>query len=97
MLAFRSVCGMVFSRKTEKCKIKADDTGGKRMSNIIQINNLNKSFESVNAVQNLSFRVKKESCSLFLVSTGQESQLQSILCVDNYRKTVEAFLLMNTI
>ena len=31
------------------------------MSNIIQINNLNKSFGSVNAVQNLSFRVKKES------------------------------------
>ena len=29
------------------------------MSNIIQINNLNKSFGSVNAVQNLSFRVKK--------------------------------------
>ena len=29
------------------------------MSNIIQINNLNKSFGSVNAVQNLSFCVKK--------------------------------------
>ena len=32
----------------------------------------------------------------FLVSMGQENQLQSILCVDNYRKTVEAFLLINT-
>lgn len=42
------------------------------MSNIIQINNLNKSFGSVNAVQNLSFRVKKESCLPFLVSMGQE-------------------------
>ena len=67
------------------------------MSNIIQINNLNKSFGSVNAVQNLSFRVKKENCLPFLVSMGQENQLQSILCVDNYRKTVEAFLLINTI
>ena len=66
------------------------------MNNIIQINNLNKSFGSVNAVQNLSFRVKKGE--LFaLVSMGQENQLQSILCVDNCRKTVEAFLLINTI
>ena len=61
---------MVFSRKTEKCKIKADDTGGKRMSNIIQINNLNKSFESVNAVQNLSFRVKKGELFAFLGING---------------------------
>ena len=42
------------------------------MSNIIQINNLNKSFGSVNAVQNLSFRVKKESCLPFLVSMGRK-------------------------
>ena len=33
----------------------------------------------------------------FLVSMGQENQLQSILCADNCRKTVEAFLLINTI
>lgn len=46
------------------------------MSNIIQINNLNKSFGSVNAVQNLSFRVKKVSCLPFLVAMGQENQLQ---------------------
>ena len=67
------------------------------MSNIIQINNLNKSFGSVNAVQNLSFRVKEGSCLPFLVSMGQENQLQSILYADNCRKTVEAFLLINTI
>lgn len=67
------------------------------MSNIIQINNLNKSFGSVNAVQNLSFRVKKGELFAFLGIMGQENQLQSILCVDNYRKTVEAFLLINTI
>lgn len=67
------------------------------MSNIIQINNLNKSFGSVNAVQNLSFRVKKGELFAFLGINGQENQLQSILCVDNYRKTVEAFLLINTI
>ena len=36
------------------------------MSNIIQINNLNKSFGSVNAVQNLSFRVKKGELFAFL-------------------------------
>ena len=29
----------------------------------------------------------------FLVSMGQESQRQSILCVGNYRKTVGVFLL----
>ena len=67
------------------------------MSNIIQINNLNKSFGSVNAVQNLSFRVKKGELFAFLGINGQENQLQSILCVDNCRKTVEAFLLINTI
>ena len=33
------------------------------MSNIIQIDNLNKSFGSVNAVRNLSFRVKKGELS----------------------------------
>ena len=33
---------------------------------IIQINNLNKSFGSVNAVQNLSFRVKKGELFAFL-------------------------------
>ena len=42
------------------------------MSNIIQINNLNKSFGSVNAVQNLSFRVKKGECLPFLVSMGRK-------------------------
>lgn len=67
------------------------------MSNIIQINNLNKSFGSVNAVQNLSFRVKKGELFAFLGINGAGNQLQSILCVDNYRKTVEAFLLINTI
>lgn len=40
------------------------------MSNIIQINNLNKSFESVNAVQNLSFRVKKGELFAFLGING---------------------------
>lgn len=29
----------------------------------------------------------------FLVSMGRENQLQSILCVDNCRKTVEAFFI----
>ena len=40
------------------------------MSNIIQINNLNKSFGSVNAVQNLSFRVKKGELFAFLGING---------------------------
>ena len=40
------------------------------MSNIIQINNLNKSFGSVNAVQNLSFRVKKGELFAFLGVNG---------------------------
>ena len=68
------------------------------MSNIIQINNLNKSFGSVNAVQNLSFRVKKGELFAFLGINGAgKSTTIKILCVDNYRKTVEAFLLINTI
>ena len=64
------------------------------MSNIIQINNLNKSFGSVNAVQNLSFRVKKGELFAFLGINGAgKSTTINIMC----RKTVEAFLLINTI
>ena len=46
------------------------------MSNIIQINNLNKSFGSVNAVQNLSFRVKKGELFAFLGSNGAGKSLK---------------------
>lgn len=53
------------------------------MSNIIQIDNLIKSFGSVNAVRNLSFRVKKGNYLPSLGSMVQESRLQSILCADN--------------
>ncbi len=67
------------------------------MSDIIQINNLNKSFGSVNAVQDLSFRVKKGELFAFLGINGAENQLQSILCADSCRKTAEAFLLMDMI
>lgn len=68
------------------------------MSNIIQINNLNKSFGSVNAVQNLSFRVKKGELFAFLGINGAgKSTTINIMIVDNYRKIVEAFLLINTI
>ena len=51
------------------------------MSNIIQINNLNKSFGSVNAVQNLSFRVKKGELFAFLGSNGAgKSTTINIMC-----------------
>lgn len=51
------------------------------MSNIIQINNLNKSFESVNAVQNLSFRVKKGELFAFLGINGAgKSTTINIMC-----------------
>ena len=51
------------------------------MSNIIQINNLNKSFGSVNAVQNLSFRVKKGELFAFLGINGAgKSTTINIMC-----------------
>ena len=51
------------------------------MSNIIQINNLNKSFGSVNAVQNLSFRVKKGELFAFLGINGAgKSTLAKAIC-----------------
>ncbi len=51
------------------------------MSNIIQINNLNKRFESVNAVQNLSFRVKKGELFAFLGINGAgKSTTINIMC-----------------
>ena len=51
------------------------------MSNIIQINNLNKSFGSVNAVQNLSFRVKKGELFAFLgISGAGKSTTINIMC-----------------
>ena len=51
------------------------------MSNIIQIDNLNKSFGSVNAVRNLSFRVKKGELFAFLGINGAgKSTLMKILC-----------------
>ena len=63
------------------CEIKTDYTGGNRMSNIIQINNLNKSFGSVNAVQNLSFRVKKGELFAFLGINGAgKSTTINIMC-----------------
>ena len=64
------------------------------MSNIIQINNLNKSFGSVTAVQNLSFRVKKGELFAFLGINGAgKSTTINIMC----GQLVEAFLLINTI
>ena len=52
------------------------------MSNIIQINNLNKSFGSVNAVQNLSFRVKKGELFAFLGINGAgKSTTINIMCI----------------
>ena len=67
------------------------------MSNIIQINNLNKSFESVNAVQNLSFRVKKGELFAFLGINGAgKSTTINIMC-GQLSKDSGAFLLMNTI
>ena len=51
------------------------------MSNIIQINNRNKSFGSVNAVQNLSFRVKKGELFAFLGINGAgKSTTINIMC-----------------
>ena len=51
------------------------------MSNIIQINNLNKSFGSVNAVQNLSFCVKKGELFAFLGINGAgKSTTINIMC-----------------
>ena len=51
------------------------------MSNIIQINNLNKSFGSVTAVQNLSFRVKKGELFAFLGINGAgKSTTINIMC-----------------
>ena len=51
------------------------------MSNIIQIDNLNKSFGSVNAVQNLSFRVKKGELFAFLGINGAgKSTTINIMC-----------------
>ena len=66
------------------------------MSNIIQINNLNKSFGSVNAVQNLSFRVKKGELFAFLgingagksttinIMCGQLSKDSGSVCIDKH-------------
>ena len=55
------------------------------MSNIIQINNLNKSFGSVNAVQNLSFRVKKGELFAFLGINGAgKSTTINIMCTEKY-------------
>lgn len=51
------------------------------MSNIIQIDNLNKSFGSVNAVRNLSFRVKKGELFAFLGINGAgKSTTINIMC-----------------
>lgn len=51
------------------------------MSNIIQIDNLNKSFGSVNAVQNLSFHVKKGELFAFLGINGAgKSTTINIMC-----------------
>ena len=51
------------------------------MSDIIQINNLNKSFGSVNAVQDLSFRVKKGELFAFLGINGAgKSTTINIMC-----------------
>lgn len=51
------------------------------MSNIIQIDNLNKSFGSVNAVRNLSFRVKKGELFAFIGINGAgKSTTINIMC-----------------
>lgn len=51
------------------------------MSDIIQIDNLSKSFGSVNAVQNLSFRVKKGELFAFLGTNGAgKSTTINIMC-----------------
>lgn len=51
------------------------------MSNIIQIDNLNKSFGSVNAVRNLSFHVKKGELFAFLGINGAgKSTTINIMC-----------------
>lgn len=51
------------------------------MSNIIQIDNLNKSFGSVNAVRNLGFRVKKGELFAFLGINGAgKSTTINIMC-----------------
>lgn len=51
------------------------------MNNIIQIDNLNKSFGSVNAVRNLSFRVKKGELFAFLGINGAgKSTTINIMC-----------------
>lgn len=51
------------------------------MNNIIQIKNLNKSFEGVNAVQNLSFRVKEGELFAFLgVNGAGKSTTINIMC-----------------
>lgn len=51
------------------------------MENIIEINNLNKSFGEVKAVQNLSFRVKKGELFAFLgVNGAGKSTTISIIC-----------------
>ena len=51
------------------------------MSNIIQIDNLNKSFGSVNAVRNLCFRVKKGELFAFLGINGAgKSTTINIMC-----------------
>ena len=53
------------------------------MNNIIQINNLNKSFGSVNAVQNLSFRVKKGELFAFIMC-GQLSKDSGSVFIDEH-------------
>ena len=68
------------------------------MSNIIQINNLNKSFGSVNAVQNLSFRVKKGELFAFLGINGAgKSTTINIMCGTTVERQWKRFLLINTI
>ena len=63
------------------------------MSNIIQINNLNKSFGSVNAVQNLSFRVKKGELFAFLGINGAwKSTTINIMCGQLSKVSARVFI-----
>ena len=59
------------------------------MKNIIQIDNLNKSFGNVKAVRNLSFCVKKEELFAFLGINGAgKSTTINIMCGSSQRTAV---------